>query len=140
MSHHLIEDKMRTHSGVPTNEINVTPFLDILLVLLVIFLASIQARRALDVQLPESSTSDCSDSCEAIVLEVLPNGVYALNRAQFAHDELPRRLQGAFAGRPTSILFVKGDPAVRYQEVVTAIDVARGAGVKAVAIAPKQTR
>jgi biopolymer transport protein TolR len=131
---------MRAHRAKLTNEINVTPFLDVLLVLLVIFLASLQARKTLDVTLPQPSTSDCSQACESIVLEVLPNGVFALNRAQFARADLLPRVQRAFAGRPASILFVKGDPSVRYQEVVSAIDVARGAGVKVVAIAPKQTR
>ncbi|MGH7679559.1 MAG: ExbD/TolR family protein, partial [Gemmatimonadaceae bacterium] len=132
-----------TMRGAPrtlTNEINVTPFLDVLLVLLVIFLASVQARRTLDVSLPVPSESACVADCESIVLEVLPGGRFALNKSDFAGPDLPLRIHAAFDGRPTSVLFVKGHPSARYQDVVTAIDVARGAGVQVLAIAPKQLR
>jgi biopolymer transport protein TolR len=131
---------MRLQFGLLNNEINVTPFLDVLLVLLVIFLASVQARRALDVVLPVPSSAECTTDCDAIVLEVRANGLYALNRAEFTGSELLSRVRQAFAGRPTSVLFVKGEPRVRYQDVITAMDVARGAGVKVLAIAPQQTR
>ena len=131
---------MRIAPNSLTNEINVTPFLDVLLVLLVIFLASVQARRTLDVILPVPSESACTTDCESIVLEVLPEGRFALNQARFAASDLSGRIRSAFDGRPNSVLFVKGHPAVRYQDVVTAIDVARGAGVQVLAIAPKQLR
>jgi biopolymer transport protein ExbD len=120
--------------------INVTPFLDILLVLLVVFLASIQARRTLDVQLPLPSSDACTMNCEAIVLEVLPRGTLALNQARFSLSELARRVHAAFDGRPNSVLFVKGGEGVQYQDVITVMDIARGAGVKVLAIAPKALR
>lgn len=121
-------------------EINVTPFLDILLVLLVIFLASVNARRTIDVQLPVPSSAACTEDCEAIVLEVLPGGSYALNQRPFGGAELLPRLRDAFAGRPRSVLFVKGQSGVTYQDVLSAMDVARGAGVEVLAIAPKGLR
>jgi len=128
---------MRAEQFRVETEINVTPFLDILLVLLVIFLASLQARRTMDAQLPVPTSTACAENCEAIVLEVLPRGEVALNQTHFALAELPARMHAAFNGRPTSVLFVKGGSEVRYQEVVTAMDIARGAGVKVLAIAPK---
>ena len=118
-------------------EINVTPFLDILLVLLVIFMASIQARRTLDVQLPIPTSNPCVANCETIVLEVLSRDTMALNQARFGLPELATRIGAAFAGRPNSVLFVKGAEGVQYQDVITAMDVARGAGARVLAIAPK---
>ena len=121
------------------DDINVTPFLDVLLVLLVIFLSTIQAEKIIAAQLPTPSTGDCA-GCETIVLEVRPNGAYALNHAEFPRSDLAMRLHAAFDGRPTSVLFVKGDAGVRYQDVVSAIDEARGVGVKVLAIATKDVR
>ena len=131
---------MRADATRAQADINVTPFLDILLVLLVIFLASIQAQRTLDVQLPVPASAACAVNCEAIVLEVLPRGTLAINQARFELPELAMRVHAAFDGRPNSVLFVKGVAGVQYQDVITAMDVARGAGVKVLAIAPKALR
>jgi biopolymer transport protein TolR len=128
-----------THTAL-NNDINVTPFLDVLLVLLVIFLAGLQARRTMDVQLPVPARQSCEATCESIVLEVLPNGRFALNREQFGGGELRGRVARAFDGRPESILFVKGDPTVKYQDVVAAMDVAKGVGVKVLGITPKSMK
>ena len=127
-------------SGTHNSEINVTPFLDVLLVLLVIFMATVQAQRLLWAQVPAPFDQECMTSCESIVLEVLPGGAFRLNKAQVTRDDLRSRLFDAFAGRPTSVLFVKGDSTVSYQDVVTAFDEARGAGVRVLAIAPGGVR
>ena len=129
---------MRDERTDVRNEINVTPFLDILLVLLVIFLASLQARRTLDVSLPTPATEACATTCESIVLEVLPRGELALNQARFPAHELSARIHAAFDGRPQSVLFVKGAAGTSYQDVISAMDASRGAGVKVLAIAPKE--
>ena len=125
---------------VLNSEMNVTPFLDVLLVLLVFFMAILGARRTVDTQLPEPSVEACVSSCETIVLEVKPGRRFALNKASFSRAELQGRLRSAFAGRPTSTLYVKGDPKASYQDVVGAMDAARGAGVRVLAIAPKNVR
>ena len=121
-------------------DMNVTPLLDVLLVLLVIFLASIQAMKVLEAQLPLPSKQDCTTACETIVLEVLPNHQFALNTATFGGPELRARLRAAFDGRPTSVLFVKAGTGVIYQDVLSAMDEARGVGVKVLAIATKQLK
>lgn len=130
---------MQSLRATHNSEINVTPFLDVLLVLLVIFMAAVQAQRLLWAQVPPPSDEGCV-GCETMVLEVRPGGVFRLNKAPLGRAELRSRLASAFAGRPTSVLFVKGHPAVSYQEVVTAFDEARGAGVRILAIAPRQVR
>lgn len=131
---------MDAQPGTQKSEINVTPFLDVLLVLLVIFMAAMQAQRLLWAQLPLTDAQGCNDACESIVLEVLPGSMFALNTVRFGKEELAARLRAAYAGRPSSVLFVKGDPTVSYQDVVSALDEARGAGVQVLAIAPRSAR
>ena len=125
---------------VPNSEINVTPFLDVLLVLLVIFMSAIQAQKLMWAQLPVPDERGCSAACETIVLEVLPGNTFALNKARFGGAELRSRLRAAYEGRPTSVLFVRGDTGVTYQDVISAFDVARGVGVQVLAIAPRTAR
>jgi biopolymer transport protein ExbD len=73
------------------------------------------------------------------VLEVLPGGVYAVNKEEIPKDRLPARLKEIYDPRPEKIMFVKGDPTVKYQDVIWSMDVARGAGVKVLGVPPKET-
>lgn len=125
--------------GTLSSEPNVIPMIDILLVLLIIFmLMNLGERRVIELQLPQEAVS-AEPSESQIVLEVSPGGTYAINQEAVSAVELPNRLQAIYDGRPTKVLFVKGDPRVRYQEVIEAIDLARGAGVVAIGVAPKDT-
>ena len=109
-------------------EPNVTPMIDVLMVLLIIFMVAVSGkRRAMDVQLPAESGEGQG---APIVLEVGPHGRLALNRQPVAPAELGRRLREVYAGRPDKVLMVRGDGAARYQEVIAAMDSARGAGVR----------
>jgi biopolymer transport protein ExbD len=110
--------------------------IDILLVLIIIFMVNVMARKAVDLQLPVE-TRNTESTGEQIVLEVLPGNAFAINRQPIPARALEDSLRAIYRARPQKILFVKGDPRVTYQEVMTAIDVARGAGVVAIGIAPK---
>jgi biopolymer transport protein ExbD len=128
-----------TWTKVLSAELNVTPMLDVLLVLLVIFMAAVQARETMDVQLPEPCTGACRGDSTSIVLEVLPDHIYHLNREPIAARELAARLRRVYEDRPVKIIQVAGHPGVRYQDVMDAMDLARGAGVRVIGIPPSES-
>jgi len=138
---------MAMSSGNPstglTNEINVTPMIDVLLVLLIIFMMVIpMSRKAIDLQLPDPTPDDTPSGPppSQIVLEVLPGNVYRINTQPVTKQDLGKRLKEIYDPRPDKIIFVKGDPAVKYSDVIYAMDVARGSGVKIIATTPKETK
>lgn len=116
-------------------DINVTPFLDVLLVLLITFLAAMTARKTLDAQLPERCAA-CVSNSVPIVLEVMADGSFLLNGRPIAATDLTPTLHATFDARPEKILQVAGHRTARYQQVLFAMDVARGVGVKVISIPP----
>ncbi len=122
-----------------TNEPNVVPMIDILLVLLIIFMLVVpMSRKAIDLQLPDpTETTQSSNPPPQIVLEVLPGDKFLLNKEPLTKATLAPRLKVIYDGRPEKIIFVKGDPKVKYSDVIYAMDVSRGAGVKVIGVSPK---
>ena len=125
-----------------TNEPNVTPMIDVLLVLLIIFMLVVpMSRKAIDLQLPDPNDQQTSATPppDQIVLEVFPGNRYAVNKEPLTRATLANRLKDIYTGRPEKIIFVKGDPKVKYSDVIYAMDVARGAGVKVIGVSPKES-
>ena len=126
-----------------TSEPNLTPMIDVLLVLLIIFMVIVPSgRKAVDVQLPDPTPSSvASSNTDQIVLEVEPDGSYLINKQPVPGGPvgLSAMIHKTFDTRPDKILFIKGDPSARYQQVIQAMDVARGAGVQVLGITPKGT-
>jgi biopolymer transport protein ExbD len=123
-----------------TNEPNVTPMIDVLLVLLIIFMMVIpMSRRAIDLQLPDPNPAQVpqSQAPDQIVLEVKLGEQFAINTRAVAKADLFNELKKIYEGRPDKIIFIKGDPKIKYQEVIWAMDQARGAGVLVIGAAPK---
>lgn len=125
-----------------SSEPNVVPMIDILLVLLIIFMLVIpMSRKALDLQLPDPTPSEQSGPPPSqIVLEVMPGNKFAINKDPVSRDGLARRIKEIYDPRPEKIIFIKGDPKVKYEDVVWAMDVVRGAGVRVTAITPKESQ
>lgn len=122
------------------NEPNVTPMIDVLLVLLIIFMMVIpMSRKAIDTQLPDPTPQLAPPTTppDQIVLEVLPNSQFALNKNPVEKAALFARLKDTYNGRPDKVIFIKGDTAVTYSDVVYAMDQARGAGVLVIGVPPK---
>ena len=127
--------------GGLTNEPNVVPMIDVLLVLLIIFMVmQPMARKAIDLQLPDPTPQVVAANAVSnqIVLEVLPGEQFAINKEPVTKDGLLIRLKQIYDPRPDKIMFVKGDPKVKYQQVIFAMDQARGAGVKVIGVTPKE--
>lgn len=122
-----------------SNEINVTPMIDVLLVLLIIFMVIVpMSRKAIDLQLPDPNPPQAQSSppSDQIVLEVCTDS-YAVNKQPVTRADLARKLKEIYDPRPDKIIFVKGCDVVKYQEVIFAMDAARGAGVKVIGVPPR---
>jgi len=124
-----------------TNEPNVTPMIDVLLVLLIIFMMIIPlSRKAIDVQLPDPTPDKQPPNAkpDQIVLQVLPGPTFQVNKETPVDKAgLYAQLKQIYDPRPEKIMFLKGDPDVTYQDVIFAMDQARGAGVKVIGATPK---
>jgi biopolymer transport protein ExbD len=98
-------------------------------------------RKAIDIQLPDPNPTvqPANQKSDQIVLEVGPGGKYAINTKQVSRAELPGELKGIYDPRPEKIIFIKGVPGVKYADIIDAMDVARGAGVKVIGVPPKDT-
>ena len=120
-------------SGVQA-EPNVTPFLDVLLVLLIIFMyLSLTQQKVITAHLPDP-TPVPGHGTTSIVLEVRPGAMYTINSRVVAGARLPGELRAIYDGRPEKTLIIRAAAGVRFQEVVTAVDIAKGAGVVAVGL------
>jgi biopolymer transport protein ExbD len=115
------------------NEINMTPLVDVMLVLLIIFIVTIPVmKHAVRVDLPQASSQRQPDKAEAVQLSVDAQGQYYWNDARITDDDLRNRLAAVARRDPQPELHIRGDRQVRYERVAQLMSAAQQAGVRKV--------
>ena len=113
------------------NEINMTPLVDVMLVLLIIFIITVPVmKHAVNIDLPRVSNEQEAIKPETLRLSIDAGGQYFLNEAKVADAELSLRLQAAAGQTPQPELHIQGDQAVRYERVALAMAAAQQAGLR----------
>ncbi|HEU4698219.1 MAG TPA: biopolymer transporter ExbD [Gemmatimonadales bacterium] len=129
-------------AGGPQSEPNVVPMIDILLVLLIIFMISQPLNRmSLTIQVPPEDRPTASTApSNQIVLELQDGGGYAINGQPVPRDQLDTQLHAIYDQRPAKLLFIKSAPNRLYQDVIDAMDVAKGAGIQIIGFTPREAK
>lgn len=113
------------------NEINMTPLVDVMLVLLIIFIITVPVmKHAVPVDLPRASNEREVIKPETIRLSVTADGKYHWNETTISDEELEPRLQAEAQKDPQPDLHIRGDKDVRYERVAQAMSAAQRAGVR----------
>jgi len=116
-------------------EPNVTPMIDILLVLIVTFLLiTPKLSRGLDALVPQPADEKQSSPRQDVVITVLRDGNVRLNQEPLALSDLDERLKVIFKNAANHVIFVRGEKDLDFRQVAEVIDIARGAGMDRVAL------
>jgi len=132
------------NKGGPKSDINITPYIDILLVLLIIFMVITPVRQMdLDVKVPQTSQDDTSKAVvdpNVIVVSIGESAKIAINQEETSIAQLGSKLQDIYSKRANKNMFVSASAKLPYGDVVRVIDIAKGAGVGDVGLLTEEIR
>ena len=123
------------------NEINMTPLVDVMLVLLIVFIITVPVmKHSVNVDLPQASSQREQVKPETLNLSVDASGNYFINESRVSDADLPRLLQAEAARQTQPDLHIRGDKAVRYERVAQAMAMAQQAGLRKIGFITEPAR
>jgi biopolymer transport protein ExbD len=141
-NHFGAERVVRGETPHASSDMNVTPLIDVLLVLLIIFMAALPlTQKGVDINLPlETKAPASNEPSTQVMLEYTADRQISINKQPVSINDLEVRLREIFETRKEKTMFIAGDGNLRYGDIIAVIDAAKGAGIEKVGIVTEEMR